>query len=99
MTPMFAMGVFAVLHGDAFEAAVSQLQRILKPGGVLITRDSIAQKEDLVRRVKDGYHAHYRCADHFTAVFRDVGLVLRRSVYLESFTNVDNYFFVFERPV
>ncbi len=94
---LFVMGVFATLHGGLFEATVAQLQRLLKPGGVLITRDSVTPAQDVVRRVNDGYHAHYRSADHYAGVFTAAGLRMQRAVYLETFTGIDNYFFVFRR--
>jgi cyclopropane fatty-acyl-phospholipid synthase-like methyltransferase len=95
---VFVMGVFATLHGELFEATVSQLHRLLKPGGLLITRDSVTAQHDVVRQVHDGYHAHYRSADHYADVFLAQGLRLQRAVYLETFSGIDNYFFVFQRP-
>jgi SAM-dependent methyltransferase len=94
---IFVMGVFVTLHGSAFEETVSQVARLLKPGGVLITRDSVTPEHDVVRHVRDGYHAHYRGAGHFANAFTQRGLLMRRAVYLDSFTGIDNYFFVFHR--
>lgn len=94
---IFVMGVFATLHGALFEATVAQLQRLLVPGGVLVTRDSVTPEHDVVRRVNDGYHAHYRSADHYASAFTAAGLRMQRAVYLETFTGIDNYFFVFRR--
>ena len=60
---------------------------------------SIAAASELttVRRVNDGYHAHYRSADHYAGAFTAAGLRMQRAVYLETFTGIDNYFFVFRR--
>lgn len=93
----FVMGVFVTLHGSVFEDTVSEVARLLKPGGVLVTRDSVTPEHDVVRRVSGGYHAHYRGAGRFAEVFTERGLLMQRAVFLESFTGTDNYFFVFHR--
>lgn len=92
-----AMGLFATLHGDAFDRTLDDLARLLPAGGRLITRDSVRDGPDLVRQVKDGYHAHYRNADGFVEAFTKRGLHLRRAVFLDAFDDLENYFFVFER--
>lgn len=94
---VFVMGVFVTLHGSAFEDTVSEVARLLGPGGVLITRDSVTPEHDVVRHVHDGYHAHYRGAGHFADAFTQRGLLMQRAVYLDSFTGTDNYFFVFRK--
>lgn len=94
---VFVMGVFVTLHGTAFEDTVTEVARLLKPGGVLVTRDSVTPEHDVVRRVSGGYHAHYRGAGRFAEVFTQRGLLMQRAVYLDSFTGTDNYFFVFHR--
>ena len=94
---IFVMGVFATLHGELFEATVAEAQRLLRPGGVLVTRDSVTAGPEMMRRVNEGYHARYRNADHYAEVFAANGLRMQRAVYLETFTGIDNYFFVFRR--
>lgn len=95
---IFAMGLFVTLHGDDFDRAVGRLHRHLKPGGLLITRDSVARAdEDVVRRVQGDYHAHYRSPANFVRPFAQLGLRMERCVYLESFSVADNHFFVFRR--
>ncbi|WP_237152226.1 class I SAM-dependent DNA methyltransferase [Oryzibacter oryziterrae] len=93
----FAMGLFATLHGDVFEETVAELARITKPGGFVVTRDSLTNGSDIVRHVVDGYHAHYRNRDRYLSSFRAHGLPLVREVFLDAFTDINNSLFVFRR--
>lgn len=94
---VFVMGVFVTIHGDRFAGAVSELAALVRPGGVLITRDSVTAGPDIVRQINEGYVAHYRSAQRFVGTILDAGFTLERTVFLEPFKEMTNHFFVFRR--
>jgi 2-polyprenyl-3-methyl-5-hydroxy-6-metoxy-1,4-benzoquinol methylase len=94
---VFVMGVFVTIHGDRFEQAAADLAQLVRPGGLLITRDSVTAEEDIVRHVTDGYVAHYRSADHFIGGLSDAGFTLERSIFIDAFGDLTNSFYVFRK--
>jgi 2-polyprenyl-3-methyl-5-hydroxy-6-metoxy-1,4-benzoquinol methylase len=94
---VFVMGVFVTIHGDRFASAVSELAALVRPRGVLVTRDSVTMQGEIMRHVSDGYVAHYRSADTFVDTISAAGFELERSVFLEPFKEMTNSFFVFRR--
>ena len=93
----FAMGVFVTIHGDRFPSAMAEVAALVRPGGLLITRDSVTPHEDVMRHVTDGYIAHYRSVQRFVGTIADAGFSLERSVFLEQFKDMTNSFYVFRR--
>lgn len=93
----FVMGVFVTVHGERFERAAADLATLVRPGGVLITRDSVTPSEDVLRHVTEGYVAHYRSQAHFVGGLCAAGFELQRTVFLETFKGLTNSFYVFRR--
>jgi 2-polyprenyl-3-methyl-5-hydroxy-6-metoxy-1,4-benzoquinol methylase len=94
---VFAMGVFVIIHGERFATAMADLAALVRPGGVLITRDSVTPSEDVMRQIGDGYIAHYRSAQRFVGTIGDAGFKLERTVFIEQFKEMTNSFYVFRR--
>ena len=97
---IFCMGVLVYLHSPLlFKNTLRKFYDLLKPGGYLITRDSISKGKTFRHCYRHGYYATYRSQSFFLGSFEKAGFALERSIEMFTRPDKNNSFYVFRKGV
>lgn len=95
---IFFLGVSSAVHSDgALTTLFESFHRALKPGGLLVTRDSLSPRYTYRRPTASGYFAIYRSLTAFLRLFHHAGFQLEETYPLVKQEKLFNSIYVFTK--